>query len=105
MTNQQGDLKGVEEGVHNAWALKRILKEMSGVQSFASTSLITIFVPPKTQMSKLTKMLTEELGTADCIKQRVNRQLVVDALKSIKQKVHPANSLTPPILHLTPDYR
>jgi len=71
----------------NMLVVKRQLKEISNVRSFASTSLISILVPPKTQIGKLSQMINEELSTASCIKQRVNRLLVTDALKSLQQKV------------------
>lgn len=42
--------------------------------------MITLIVPPKKQISDITKMLTEEFGKANNIKDRVNRQSVQDAI-------------------------
>lgn len=80
------------------WRMKKMIQELSAVRSFASTSLISILIPPDTQMSKLSRMINDELSTASCIKQRVNRNLVVDAWKSVQQRMKlvtkiPANGL------------
>lgn len=69
------------------WKMKKMVQELSAVRSFASTSLISILIPPDTQMSKLSRMINEELTTAASIKQRVNRNLVIDAWKSVQQRM------------------
>ncbi len=52
------------------------------------TTLISLYCPPKaSQFLKLNQMLNEEQGTASCIKSRVTRQRVTDALKSIQQRL------------------
>ncbi len=51
------------------------------------TSMISLIVPAKGQISKSSKLLTEELGTAACIKSHVNKLSVIDAIKSCKQKL------------------
>ena len=39
------------------------------------TSMISLIIPPKDQVSRVNKMLTDEYGTASNIKSRVNRYL------------------------------
>jgi peptide chain release factor subunit 1 len=53
----------------------------------AHTSLISLLVPPNTQMTRISKLLTQEVATAVNIKDRVNRQSVIDALKSIQARM------------------
>ncbi len=54
---------------------------------FASngTSMISLIVPPKDQVSRVNKMLSDELGTATNIKSRVNRLSVLGAITSVQQ--------------------
>jgi peptide chain release factor subunit 1 len=49
--------------------------------------MISIFIPPKDQISFISKKLTEELGAAQNIKSRVNRQSVITAITSVQQKL------------------
>eukprot|EP01111_Echinosteliopsis_oligospora_P014147 TRINITY_DN5266_c0_g1_i3.p1 TRINITY_DN5266_c0_g1~~TRINITY_DN5266_c0_g1_i3.p1 ORF type:complete len:196 (-),score=37.89 TRINITY_DN5266_c0_g1_i3:809-1396(-) len=77
------------------YKLKQLVVTISNAMSFSSTSLISILVPPATQISRLTRMLNEELATAESIKQRVNRQHVVDALKTISHRVKSLKAITP----------
>ena len=46
------------------------------------TSMISLIIPPKGAISQVTKMLTEEYGTASNIKSRVNRLSVLSAITS-----------------------
>jgi len=60
-----------------------LLEQYSG----SHTSLISLLIPPNTQLTRISKLLTQEISTAVNIKSRVNRQSVVDALKSIQQRM------------------
>jgi peptide chain release factor subunit 1 len=65
--------------------------------------MISLIVPAKDQISKITKLLTDEYGKASNIKSRVNRQSVQTAIVSTKEriKINPSllpHSLTPPLL-------
>lgn len=77
------------------WKMKKVVQSLAAARSFSSTSLISILIPPDTQLAKLSKMIHEELATASCIKQRVNRNLVIDALKSIQQRMKLVTKLPP----------
>jgi peptide chain release factor subunit 1 len=59
------------------------------------TSMVTILVPPRDQVHRMRQKLTEELGTASNIKNRVNRQSVEAAITSAIQKLSQF-SATPP---------
>lgn len=51
------------------------------------TSMISLIIPPKDQISRVNKMLAEEYGTASNIKSRVNRQSVLGAITSTQQRL------------------
>eukprot|EP01112_Ceratiomyxa_fruticulosa_P004881 TRINITY_DN15444_c0_g1_i1.p1 TRINITY_DN15444_c0_g1~~TRINITY_DN15444_c0_g1_i1.p1 ORF type:complete len:206 (-),score=35.85 TRINITY_DN15444_c0_g1_i1:118-735(-) len=68
------------------WKAKRMLKEIEEYNGVA-TSLISFLIPPKTQLSKITQLLSQEYGTASGIKSRVTRQNVMEALKSIQARM------------------
>mmetsp|Transcript_22536 Transcript_22536/g.53091 ORF Transcript_22536/g.53091 Transcript_22536/m.53091 type:complete len:431 (+) Transcript_22536:173-1465(+) len=62
------------------------------------TSMISLILPPKSQISQAAKMLQEEYGTASNIKSRVNRLSVLSAITSTQQRLKlfsrvPANGL------------
>ena len=44
------------------WKIKKIIKNLSEVRG-NGTSLISLILPPKDQISRTAKMLTEEYGT------------------------------------------
>ena len=46
------------------------------------TSMISLIIPPKDQISRITRMLNDEYGTASNIKSRVNRLSVLGAITS-----------------------
>lgn len=68
------------------WKIKKIIKNLSEVRG-NGTSLISLILPPKDQISRTVKMLTEEYGTASNIKSRVNRLSVLSAITSTQQKL------------------
>lgn len=49
--------------------------------------MISLIIPPKDQISRYSKMLSEEYGTASNIKNRVNRLSVLSAITSTQQKL------------------
>ena len=49
--------------------------------------MISIFLPPRDQISIMSKKLTDELGAAQNIKSRVNKQSVITAITSVQQKL------------------
>ena len=49
--------------------------------------MISLHIPPKDQISRHSKMLTEEAGTAANIKKSVNRLSVLSAITSVQAKL------------------
>lgn len=48
----------------------------------SGTSIVTITIPAKTQVSDVVNHLQQEIGTASNIKDKCNRKSVIDALKT-----------------------
>jgi len=51
------------------------------------TSMISLIIPPRDQISRVSKMLSDEYGTAANIKSRVNRLSVLGAITSTQQRL------------------
>jgi hypothetical protein len=49
--------------------------------------MISLIIPPKDQIARVNKMLSEEYGTAANIKSRVNRLSVLSAITSTQQRL------------------
>ena len=54
------------------WKIKKLIKSLESMKG-NGTSMISLIIPSKGQISLTNKMLTEEYGTATNIKSRVNR--------------------------------
>ena len=59
------------------------------------TSMISLIIPPKDQISRVQKLLAEEYGTASNIKSRVNRLSVLGAITSTQQRLKLYNRVPP----------
>ncbi|CDY34600.1 BnaC03g57000D [Brassica napus] len=55
------------------WKIKKLIKGLESARG-NGTSMISLIMPPRDQVSRVTKMLGDEYGTASNIKSRVNRQ-------------------------------
>lgn len=64
------------------YRMQRALEELSSIRG-QSTSMISLYIPPRTPMSKLTTILADAKSSASCIKKPKNRKSVLDALASI----------------------
>ncbi len=49
--------------------------------------MISLIIPPKDQIARVSKMLNDELGTASNIKSRVTRLSVLSAITSVQQRL------------------
>ncbi|CAD6888475.1 unnamed protein product [Tilletia controversa] len=72
------------------WKVKKLVKSLNAARG-AGTSMISLILPPKSQISQATNMLTGEYGTASNIKSRVNRLSVLSAITSTQQKLKTYN--------------
>lgn len=78
----------VDRTDHNVemWRVKDLIKRLTTARG-NGTSMISLVMPPKDQIARVTKLLTEEYGTASNIKSRVNRLSVLSAITSVQQKL------------------
>jgi peptide chain release factor subunit 1 len=74
--------------------LKKLIQDLDQMRGLG-TSLITLIINYKDQISQFTKMLVDEIGKASNIKSRITRQNVTDALYCAKEKLN-LFSRTPP---------
>lgn len=66
------------------WKIRRLIKSLDSARG-NGTSMISLIIPPKDQISRVNKMLAEEFGTASNIKSRVTRLSVLSAITSTQQ--------------------
>eukprot|EP01126_Amoeba_proteus_P035584 TRINITY_DN3592_c0_g1_i5.p1 TRINITY_DN3592_c0_g1~~TRINITY_DN3592_c0_g1_i5.p1 ORF type:complete len:447 (+),score=77.50 TRINITY_DN3592_c0_g1_i5:156-1496(+) len=77
---------GDEESAIHQWKVKKLIQRLQDARG-AGTSMISLIIPPKDQVSRYGKMLADEYGTASNIKNRVNRLSVLTAITSTQQKL------------------
>ena len=92
MTKDLTEAEHEEQIAH--FKLKKIIKQLSQARG-NGTSMISLIVRPKDDLSRINRMLTDEYGTASNIKSRVNRLSVLSAITSTQQKLK-TFSRTPP---------
>ncbi|KAL7313758.1 translation termination factor eRF1 [Mucor circinelloides] len=63
------------------WKMKKLVQNLESARG-NGTSMISLIVPPRSQISQVTSMLVNEQGTASNIKSRVNRLSVLSAITS-----------------------
>lgn len=68
------------------WKIKKLIKSLEAARG-NGTSMISLIIPPKDQISRIAKMLADEFGTASNIKSRVNRFSVLSAITSVQQRL------------------
>jgi len=83
--------KQAEDNI-NIWKIKKLIKSLMEARG-NGTSMISLILPPKSQISMAAKMLADEYGTASNIKSRVNRQSVLDAITSTQQRLKLFNNV------------
>merc|ERR1719384_258194 len=82
------------EAAIEQWKVRRLIKTLEAAKG-NGTSMISLIIPPKDEISRSTKMLNEELGTATSIKSRTTRLSVLGAITSTLQRLKLYNK-TPP---------
>ena len=68
------------------WKIKKLIKSLDAARG-SGTSMISLILPPRSQISLAAKMLADEHGTATNIKSRVNRLSVLSAITSTQQRL------------------
>ncbi|XP_022287830.1 eukaryotic peptide chain release factor subunit 1 [Crassostrea virginica] len=76
------------------WKIKKLIKSLEAARG-NGTSMISLIIPPKDQISRIAKMLADEFGTASNIKSRVNRLSVLGAITSVQQRLKLYNKVPP----------
>ena len=66
--------------------IKKVLQNLAEAKG-NGTSMISLIIPGKDQLSQINKLLTDEYGKASCIKSRVNRQSVMEDIVSAKERL------------------
>lgn len=75
-----------EDSTLEQFKVKRLIKMLDAARG-NGTSAITLILNAKQDINFTNKMLTEEAGTASCIKSRVNRLSVLSAITSTQQRL------------------
>ncbi|EWM25096.1 hypothetical protein NSK_002104 [Nannochloropsis salina CCMP1776] len=70
----------------DTWKVKKLIKSLQQAKG-NGTSMISLIIPPRDQISRVNKMLADEYGTATNIKSRTNRLSVLDAITSTQQRL------------------
>jgi len=68
------------------WKVKKLIKSLQLARG-NGTSMISLIIPPGDQVSRVSKMLADEYGTASNIKSRVNRLSVLGAITSVQHRL------------------
>jgi peptide chain release factor subunit 1 len=76
------------------WKIKKLIKSLEQARG-NGTSMISLIIPPKGQVSLTNRMLAEEYGTASNIKSRVNRLSVLSAITSTQTRLKLYNKVPP----------
>jgi len=84
----KAEANGVDDNDKNIeqWKVKKLIKSLEAARG-NGTSMISLIIPPKDQVSRIQKMLADEFGTASNIKSRVNRLSVLGAITSTQQRL------------------
>uniref|UniRef100_A0A8R1TVU2 Eukaryotic peptide chain release factor subunit 1 n=1 Tax=Onchocerca volvulus TaxID=6282 RepID=A0A8R1TVU2_ONCVO len=79
---------GEDSADHNVevWKIKRLIKSLEMARG-NGTSMISLIIPPRDQIARISKMLADEYGTASNIKSRVNRLSVLGAITSVQGRL------------------
>jgi len=59
----------------------------------SATSMVTLIIPPKTQLSDIRQTMRKEAQTASNIKSNTNRKSVLSALTKINECLRPLKSI------------
>ena len=93
MGADKGD-QGDQDANVEIWKIKKLIKSLEQARG-NGTSMISLVIPPKDQITRIAKMLGDEYGTASNIKSRVNRLSVLAAITSAQQRLKLYNKVPP----------
>uniref|UniRef100_A0A2K6PKT8 Eukaryotic peptide chain release factor subunit 1 n=1 Tax=Rhinopithecus roxellana TaxID=61622 RepID=A0A2K6PKT8_RHIRO len=76
------------------WKMKKFSKSLE-VARGNGTSMISLIIPPKDQISRVSKMLADEFGSASNIKSQLNCPSVLGAITFVQQRLRLYNKVPP----------
>ena len=68
------------------WKIKKLIKSLKAACG-NGTSMISLIIPPKDQISRVSKILADEFGTASNIKSYVNQLSVLGTITSVQHRL------------------
>lgn len=80
------DAEAAADRAVEIWKIKKLIKSLEAARG-NGTSMISLIIPPKDQISRVARLLADEYGTASNIKSRVNRLSVLGAITSVQQRL------------------
>lgn len=83
-----------DDSIVQQWKIKKMIASLEAARG-SGTSMISLVLPPKEQLSKINQKLVDEYGTASNIKSRVNRQSVLTAITSTQNRLKLYNKIPP----------
>jgi peptide chain release factor subunit 1 len=66
------------------WKIKRLINKLENCKG-NGTSMVSLIIPPKDDINRSGKLLTQELSAANNIKSRITRQSVLTAITSTRE--------------------
>ena len=84
--SKMGDADSSSDKNVEIWKVKKLIKSLQAARG-NGTSMISLIIPPGDQVSRVSKMLADEYGTASNIKSRVNRLSVLGAITSVQHRL------------------
>uniref|UniRef100_A0A8C9QKI8 Eukaryotic peptide chain release factor subunit 1 n=1 Tax=Spermophilus dauricus TaxID=99837 RepID=A0A8C9QKI8_SPEDA len=88
------DNPGAAKRILEIWKIKKFIKTLEPARG-NGTSMMSLIIPPKDQISGVAKMLADEFGTASNIKSQVNCLSVLGAITSVQQRLKLYNKVPP----------
>lgn len=88
----QEQLNEGDEASIAQWRIRKLIQSLSRARG-NGTSMISFIIPPGEQIARSARLLAEEYGTASNIKNRVNRQSVLDAISSTQNRLKLYNKI------------
>ena len=67
------------------WKIKRMIKNLDNCKT--NGSMVSLVIPPKDQVTSVSKLLNDEAGTAQNIKSTKTRQSILEAITSTREKL------------------
>lgn len=91
---EEDDAKSKEDRAIQMFKIRKLIASLERARG-NGTSMISLVLPPKSQVAQANKLLAEEYGTASNIKSRVNRLSVLSAITSTQQRLKLYSKIPP----------